>query len=137
MDAFYQYHGWIALRVTPTCEEYEDSEETRIIHQVREYIKSLDYLYVLDMKAINGNYHVWMTGNPNHKPQKKDLPEEIFREIGRLAPGSYGLLYVWDDEDNDGFRNAFRVYVLARGEVQERLDPFLSPCIPVFEDPCT
>ncbi|MFF7367924.1 Imm7 family immunity protein [Streptomyces tricolor] len=30
--------------------------------------------------------------------------------------------------------NAFRVRVMRRGVVEERLDPFLSPCNPVIED---
>ena len=52
----------------------------------------------------------------------------------RITPGSYGLLYTLDDEDA-AHVNAFRVYVLARGALVERTDPFLSPFVPVVEDP--
>ena len=51
--------------------------------------------------------------------------------------GSYGLLYVLDDEDyQDGdYQNEFRVWRLVRGALEERSDPFLSPFIPTVEDP--
>lgn len=133
----YEYHGWCALRSTARSDESEFADEDRVRQAVREYIESLDWPYVLGSESVNGEYHVWISGMPNHKPLLAGSPVEVFRRIAELAPGSYGLLYVWDDGDADGYRNAFRVYVMARGELQERLDPFLSPCIPVLEDAWT
>lgn len=62
---------------------------------------------------------------------------EFFRWIGTIAPGSYGLLYYWDDEDSRGaeYRNQYRVLVMTRGTVAEQADPFLSPCEPTIDDP--
>ena len=56
--------------------------------------------------------------------------------------GSYGLIYVHDDEDQIGnrrygrgtedFSNAFRVHRIANGCVTEMSDPFLSPIVPTI-----
>ncbi|MEK4043319.1 Imm7 family immunity protein [Paenibacillus sp. FSL H8-0048] len=32
-----------------------------------------------------------------------------------VAPGSYGLLYMRDDEDIEGFNNEFKVFILKLG----------------------
>ncbi|MGR6542089.1 Imm7 family immunity protein [Paenibacillus tundrae] len=55
------------------------------------------------------------------------------KTIGVMAPGSYGMLYVFNDEHPKHF-NEFNVYVLTRGNVEERNDPFLSPLIPTVAD---
>ncbi|MRH87981.1 hypothetical protein GFY24_11075 [Nocardia sp. SYP-A9097] len=38
-------------------------------------------------------------GHPNHRGSQGDQLIKTFCRIGQLAPGSYGLLYVHDDED--------------------------------------
>ena len=75
-----------------------------------------------------------LAGCSNRKPINEDNPVEFFEYIARLTPGSYGILYVMDDEDTDGFDNEFRVYVLSRGRVLEKKDVYLSPFIPIVED---
>ena len=61
----------------------------------------------------------------------------LFEVVAQEAPQSYGLLYVWDQEDPAGleFENAFRVWRLARGRFTEMPAPFLSPCMPTIEVP--
>jgi hypothetical protein len=51
-----------------------------------------------------------------------------------LAPGSYGLLHILDDED-PGHETEARVHRLVRGEVVEHTGELLSPTIPVRENP--
>ena len=60
--------------------------------------------------------------------------------VATNGPGSYGLVYVHDDEDNAGntdygrglmdFTNVFRVWRICNGELTELADPFLSPIVP-------
>ena len=57
----------------------------------------------------------------------------IYYLIAKKAVGSYGLLYVHDDEAKDDSNN-FVVYKLARGKVDRIADTFLSPFIPTVED---
>ncbi len=58
----------------------------------------------------------------------------LFASFARVAPESYGLPGTRDDED-PAHEQAFRVFVLARGTLAERADPFLSPFVPSVEDP--
>ena len=62
--------------------------------------------------------------------------EEVFmlvNKIGELAEGSYGLIYLYDDEAV-GKENQFQVFSLSRGSVEEFSDQFLSPIAPTIED---
>ena len=51
-----------------------------------------------------------------------------------VADSSYGLIYLYNDEDINGKQNQFQVFSLARGIVKENKDPFLSLIIPTIED---
>jgi len=83
---------------------------------------------------MNVGHYLHLGGHPNHRGQHGDEVIALFTEIGKLAPGSYGLLYVYDDEDPE-HNEGFRVLRLARGVVTEHADPFLSPVVPTLEDP--
>src|SRR5687767_8725758 len=52
-----------------------------------------------------------------------------FRWIAEHQPRSYGLLHVRDDENADGYDNAFVVHVMKRGSLSSSTDSNLSPCI--------
>ncbi|GGU03228.1 Imm7 family immunity protein [Streptomyces violascens] len=55
--------------------------------------------------------------------------------VARRFPGSWGLLHERSaDLEHPPSPGAFRVRLMARGEVQDQFDPFLSPCRPVIED---
>src|SRR5262249_28929453 len=89
---------------------------------------------VLGVDVMNGQAHLWTAGCKNHATTIGQELLGLFHFIARVAPGSYGLLYTLDDEQ-PAHNNAFRVYVLARGALTEQADPFLSPFVPVVEDP--
>ncbi len=86
--------------------------------------------------GLNGDLHVLsVAGHRNHRCE---TALDLFRWLAINGPGSYGLLYVRDDEDfrrGGDFGNEFRVWRLARGVLEEQDDPFLSPPIPTVEDP--
>ena len=70
----------------------------------------------------------------NHfSPDVKEV-FELMRFVGEIAVGSYGMIYLHDDENNDGKRNLFQVYTLAKGKIAEYIDEFLSPLTPKVED---
>ncbi len=89
---------------------------------------------VLDLRVINGDYHIWTSGYRNHKPIDDYDPVGFFEYVAKIAPGSYGVLYARDNEDliDDNY-NKFKVYVLAHGQLTEKEDPFLSPFVPTVE----
>jgi hypothetical protein len=124
------YHGWAVIR-----DGTYDCDEARLRHiaaRLQELAPEFnDGSGWTDVRWINGTCFLTFAGNPNHR---HDCVFEWFNWLAKNAIGSFGLMYLWDDEDAE-FRNAFRVFCLRRGQVEERIDPFLSPCIPVIEDP--
>lgn len=82
---------------------------------------------------MNGVPFLHLAGEPNHCGTWGTAILGIFERVGQIAPGSYGLLYVRDDESNQ-YPNEFRVFRLARGQVTEHPDVLLSPVIPSVED---
>ncbi len=88
---------------------------------------------VIGFGMLNGESQLWIAGFKNHATVLRQELLDLLQYTADVAPGSYGLLYTLDDEDPIHY-NAFRVYVLARGTVTERADPFLSPFVPRVED---
>ncbi len=68
---------------------------------------------------------------------------DMLEWIGTYGPGSYGLFYVHDDEDDESnphygrgqadYSNVFRVHRLLRGELVELADPFFGSISPDIE----
>lgn len=129
----YEYHGWATVRQSPGDEE---ERVNILVEELRVYLTQRYWgTGLLDLAVVNGQYLLTFAGATNHRPTAFHDPVEWLQHVGQVAPGSYGVLYVWDDEDGEGLRNAFQVYVLVRGKVRQHEDRFLSPCIPVIEDP--
>ncbi len=132
----YEYHGWITLRVTPG--EVDNEEEK--LWEINKYAKNIidnfaDKHGFAGLNVVNGEHLAWFSGCTNHSSPTSETLLEIFRLIGNQAPGSYGLLYIWDDEATHELNNEFQVWRLVRGKFELLKDCFLSPCIPTIEDP--
>ena len=60
----------------------------------------------------------------NHKTIEAEEILQTFENIAKVATGSYGMLYVWDEyEDEDNFR----VLVARKGVVEWKKDEYFSP----------
>lgn len=126
-----EVHGWITLRETYKAVDDENME--KVIVSVEKEIRKLARP-LIQIKVNNGAHFVEFSLYTNHMSgDVKDLLD-IFKNVGRLAEGSYGLLYIHNDEDEDGQREGFMVHRLARGRVNVFRDEFLSPLIPTVED---
>jgi hypothetical protein len=129
-----EYHGWITLRDTSSHEETNEDRLAVLAALVQQEIERRSAPHrIIGMKTVNANYFVWFAGCTNHWSSDVDDLFELLKFIATQAPGSYGLLYLWDDEDRR-HENEFRVWKLAKGTVSEQVDPFLSPCVPTIED---
>ncbi|MGK3208469.1 Imm7 family immunity protein [Amycolatopsis sp. MEPSY49] len=126
----FEYHGWITLR--STAEALDDEPPLRLGEIEALVDESADYA-LMDLQPMNGTYYIHLGGNPNRRGQHGRAVIDLFAEVGRLAPGSYGLLYVYDNEDPEHMLS-FRVHRLVRGTVTEHADHLLSPVIPTLED---
>ncbi|HET9109261.1 MAG TPA: Imm7 family immunity protein [Ktedonobacterales bacterium] len=138
----FEVHGWATIRLTPENRDRDDEEElhrramSQIESQVGYYVNDLGWAYnpLLEMRKVNGEALIRVEGFSNHAGTLMEDLQALFHTIAEVAPGSYGLIYTMNDEE-PAYDNEFRVYVLARGTLVERNDPFLSPFVPVVEDP--
>jgi hypothetical protein len=137
----FEFHGWATIRVPD-----DDGQPSKPIGRGAEFeaIKNLrtaineahDEFCDFDIRrAGNGLIVLSMHGLRNHRYEPAI---ELFRWIATHLPDSYGLFYIFDDEDGkrgSDFSNEFRVWRLARGVCEETADPFLSPYFPTVEAP--
>ncbi|WP_405422444.1 Imm7 family immunity protein [Streptomyces erythrochromogenes] len=131
----FEYHGWINVQESADADDSNSSHGDVLLGRIAETlgarIREIDSPGLLDLRWMNGELFLHLGGFRNHRD-----PEvlELFGEVGRLAPGSYGVMHVRDDEDS-GRENEVRVLRMVRGRVHEDVEAGLSPCIPVLEDP--
>jgi len=127
-----EWHGWATVRVTPENRDTEDDEEEEVLQEVRRIVAeaSGNTNEVLDLRDVNYTRQLWFAGSHNHVATV--VP--VFEAIAAAAPGSYGLLYIHDDELPAPANNEWQVWVMKRGEVHQVPDPFLSPYRPTVED---
>ena len=131
----FEYYGWITFVYSPYDVENEDEKLDVVISYAMNFIKQvLNENHIAELKVINAKYMASFAGYANHRSPDVEAVIEFFEEIGQKAPGSYGLLYVWDDEVPD-FNGEFKVGRLVRGEFEIVKDHYLSPRIPTLEDP--
>ncbi|MER7733082.1 Imm7 family immunity protein [Streptomyces erythrochromogenes] len=129
----FEYHGWINVQESAGADDCGDGDVLlgRVSETLGARIREIDSPGLLDLRWMNGELFLHLGGFHNHSdPEVLDL----FAEVGRLAPGSYGVMHVRDDEDR-GRENEVRVLRMVRGRVHEDVETALSPCIPVLEDP--
>ncbi|MFE5142945.1 Imm7 family immunity protein [Streptomyces fagopyri] len=129
----FEYHGWITIRETAAADD-EDSRLRHIIDELRLHVARMDSPYLLDLRWMNGEPFIHLGGSSNHGSSSDVV--ELFERVALIAPGSYGLLHMHNDEE-PGHENEVRVLRLVRGMVTRHTEVLLSPYIPTVEDPFT
>ena len=133
-----EFHGWIVIRES-YCEEY-DSEI--LLKKTLEELREKIYLLMNEMSDIdirlqskNGIYQISLFGAANHKGYTWEQVLILIKWIVENAIGSYGLVYMLDDEDiADGNEDKFIIYCLKKGKIYILEDKYLSPLMPEIED---
>jgi len=98
----------------------------------------LDWHFRAHLKNAGGI--LTMSSSRNHRGMAPTVLK-VFAWLARHVSGSYGLVYLHDDEDEGesaracgrdwtDHTNAFSVWRLLEGNVEEFDDPFLSPIAP-------
>lgn len=129
-----ELHGWALLRENFTADN-EDTHIEQIISRIAQKIEDTRIeSNLLRIDYSNGEATVTVTRFTNHLSDDIKRIIDLFKQIAIIAPGSYGLLYLHNDEDTTGLSNAFQVYVLSKGTVTLQQDPFLSPFFPTVEE---
>ena len=125
-----ELHSWITIR--ETYEVCEDEDNDRVIQKVNQIIQGLRYIDV-SVKVTNGEYYIEFSLYTNHFSADVKEYLNFFSEIGKIAKGSYGLIYLYNDEDATHC-NEFQILRLSRGNVRKYDDKILSPFVPMVED---
>ncbi|WP_030754726.1 Imm7 family immunity protein [Streptomyces sp. NRRL F-5135] len=130
----YEFHGWFGISESP--EEADIGGLSEGIAELRALIAGIDWATgEVSLTLHNGQYFVLANGLMNRRrDEARELDQLLLYIAGRFR-GAWGILYERsDDMDRPPGSGAFRVRVMAKGEVKVRMDPFLSPCYPVIED---
>jgi hypothetical protein len=130
----FEWHGWIRVVASPLADDDEVTDAAAVVvSSVQDYLDALEPVdnEVLEWRHHNGAMHVWMAGCHNHPSPE---PFTLFEHIGRMAPGSYGVLHSLD-HDQLGDSPDWTRRVLRRGEVHIEVEGTLSPHIGAVEDP--
>ena len=127
------FSGWTVIR-----EAYSESGEDKnllddIIKRINKRIEELEGTNEFyDLRQLNGAYHLTIKADHNHRDEQII---DFFKWIAEISIGSFGLLYVLDDEDiKRNNENKFKVWRMKKGQIDELDDPFLSPCNPTIEE---
>ncbi|GAA2411029.1 Imm7 family immunity protein [Streptomyces glaucosporus] len=130
----YEFHGWFGIAESP--EESDTGSLEAGIAELEARIARIAWATgEAALKVYNGEHFVLVNGLVNRRRDEAEELEALLRHIAARFPGSWGLLYERSaDMDVPPGQGAFRVRVMARGELRDRPDPFLSPVRPVIED---
>jgi hypothetical protein len=129
----FEYHAWITVQSSAGDETDDDLKAA--FDAAKQQIEPLrSGTSVVDLRWVNGIAQLHIFGFRNHRGGEGQEVIETFRRVGDVAPGSYGVLYMRDDEDPSGHDNEFQLIIMRRGKISSAVDSFLSPCIPVIED---
>lgn len=113
------YHLWV--HIDDYNEEYNREE-------ILSYGKPSGLVLGLEIKVIfNGSELITASANANHFSSNVESCISLFEELPKyLNFHSYGILYVWNDEDKEMY-NEFQVWRLRHGKVEKCKDTILSP----------
>ncbi len=124
-----EFHAWITIRQSYLNVDEDDCESERIISDIKRKISgSIAHLIIK-----NGEYCLTAHTYSNHLSAEYKEFFEIVDFVQKIAAGSYGVIYIHDDESLDK-NNMFQVYVIKKGKLQVSDDVYLSPFIPEVEE---
>ena len=126
-----EINGWVSIHASS---DGEHQIQTSVISKIDQMIQSVaGFNQNFTILPLNGSYVLFIGINHNHDVDYTNLIYSLLTEICKLAPGSYGIIYIRDHENSLDF-NRFKVYKVAKGFVSIEEDGFLSPCNPKIED---
>ncbi len=124
--------AWLSVRETAADEDtLPPGTSERIMNEVQEILQQCDC--GIRLHYMNGQPFLQTAFSANHRTAETDAIIGVYSRIAATAAGSYGVLYLRDDEDAQ-FYNDMQVYHFRRGAVIHGVEPVFSPCIPKLED---
>ncbi|WP_299099664.1 immunity 7 family protein [uncultured Winogradskyella sp.] len=130
-----EVNGWAVIRESYKEEDDDNELLNSIVKQIESKLNELDYRNEFySLKCLNGTYHLSIMVNHNHRTVAEHVID-FFKWIAQISKGSYGIMYVQDDEDIErGNEDKFKVWSMKKGKVVELNDIYLSPLNPEIEE---
>lgn len=131
-----QFHGWIVIQETYNDDGYSPELLDSIWKQLQQKVQLLcTEVSDIDihLNSKNAIYQVSIFSAANHMGYTWEQVYSLIEWISKTAVGSYGLIYVHNDEDIEN-NNRFIIYCLKKGALYKVKDTLLSPLIPEIED---
>lgn len=127
-----ELHGWLTILETFENEDLLSQHEIEMIRQrVKVIIQS--NTCGIKLQYENGTAFLHTLFCSNHHTSEVDGIIETYKSVSKIATGSYGIIYLRDDEDKK-YDNEFQVYIFRKGQCIFQNDIFFSPCIPTIEN---
>ena len=123
-----EYQGWIIIEEDPSGDLPEgksfDSRASAIIEKID--LLRRKYGAAIAHYGINGNYRITLCGASNRKDTRFYEIVKLYEGISLSLPGSYGILYYLDTEDEQ-YWDVYRCLILRKGRITTEIDNFFSP----------
>lgn len=133
----YELHGWLNVKATYLYKGADPKiDEHTIMRNADELVKrfTIEHPYTrLRIFHEKDKYILDVMICADRRTDEVEAIIDLFGDIETVANGSYGIIYIRDDENAD-FPNEFEVFVFKRGKCLRSYDRFLSPCVPELED---
>jgi hypothetical protein len=125
--------GWIWIEEAEYPDEFGDpASEPRpaALAAVSEVLARLAEPERAVLHVRNAEFTILINHHSNHR---LGWPIELFREIARVAPGSFGYLHVYDDE-HPAERYRFMRWSMIHGRIEVEEDLALVPVVREWYD---
>lgn len=128
-----EFHGWIVIRESYSEESDGCFDINNILKGLEVVLKLLSSDIEFVIRSKNGMFQLSLFGFLNHKNESFDDLIFVINWIANNAIGSYGLIYVHDDEDDEN-NQQFLIYYLKKGKIFQTKDIYFSPVNPEIEE---
>ena len=130
-----EVHGWFTVREAFREEDEADDALLDAISRIEAKIENLNKFNLFaTMLSQNGAHNLLINGNFNHLDSRWKEVTDLVELVARIAPGSFGILHVHNDEDETGLDNQFQAVVMKKGELQTHVEQKLSPVLGELEE---
>lgn len=121
-----ELHGWVTIKESYKVED-ENENIRLIVRKIEERISYLSWdINLIDLRYCNGSPNLSIALFANRVNKEVEDIFELLKFICKEARGSYGMIYMYDDESYET-PDEFRVYVVCKGKICEKEDKYLSP----------
>lgn len=127
-----ELHGWLTVIETYQNEDLlPQSELDAVMQRVNEITWAA--ACGITLQYANGTAFLNTLFCANHRGAAVDKIIETYQKVAAIAAGSYGVIYLRDDEDAV-YHNTMQVFTFQKGSCTRRSDPYFTPCIPMLEE---